>query len=164
MLRCGTRLYERGVELVNHYTTRGASVGIQVTIFCCNFCFLVLAHFIAYCLLFISWRLRCPHWAEGIFGFCRMHVGCGLASGLTFKRPCAVLVWWWDGEQIKFPFFFLAWKKKFFFFFLSSWIILLFKAEKWSTWKMYSYLMPIFSNRSIWRIDRTLTSSTIQAQ
>ena len=56
---------------------------------------------------FISWHLRHPHWgnadgAEGIFWFCRTHVGCSPASGPTLKRPCAVLVRWWDGEQIKF--------------------------------------------------------------
>ena len=56
---------------------------------------------------FIYWRLRRPHWrnadgAKGIFGFCWTHVGCGPASGPTLKRPYAVLVRWWDGEQIKY--------------------------------------------------------------
>ena len=27
--------------------------------------------------------------------------GSSLASGSTLKRPCSILVWWWDGEQIK---------------------------------------------------------------
>ena len=56
---------------------------------------------------FIFWRLGRPRWghtdgAEDIFGFCRTRVGCGLASGPTLKRPCAILVRWWDGEQIKY--------------------------------------------------------------
>ena len=38
--------------------------------------------------------------AEGIFGLYRARVGCGLASGPTLKRPCAVILRLWDGEQI----------------------------------------------------------------
>ena len=54
----------------------------------------------AYCLLFISWRLRRFHWgntdrAEGIFGFCWTCVGCGPASGPTLIkalcRTCPVV-------------------------------------------------------------------------
>ena len=50
--------------------------------------------------VFISWRLRRPHWgnadgAEGIFGSCRTRVGCGPASGPTLKkalcRTCRVV-------------------------------------------------------------------------
>ena len=54
-------------------------------------------------LLFVVWRLRHAHWgnadgAEGNLGFYRTRVGCGPASGPTFKKHCAVLVRWWDGE------------------------------------------------------------------
>ena len=51
---------------------------------------------------FVSWRLRRPHWghanrAEGIFGFCRMCVGCGPESRSTLKkalcRTCMVEGW-----------------------------------------------------------------------
>ena len=54
----------------------------------------------AYCLLFISWRLRNPSsgnadGTECIFGFYRTRVGCGPASGLTFIkalcRTCPVV-------------------------------------------------------------------------
>ena len=70
---------------------------IQFTILC-GFWFLHVT--------FVSWRPRRPQWgstdgAECIFGFCRTRVGCGPASGPNFKKPCAVLVRWWDEEQIK---------------------------------------------------------------
>ena len=61
---------------------------------------LVYLFLIAYCLLFISWRLRRPYRGnadetEGIFGFCRTRVGCGPASKPTLIkalcRTCPVV-------------------------------------------------------------------------